>query len=501
MIFAGAAMNVTGSKHLIEVNGKRLLLDCGLFQGHRKNSEILNRNFPFAAHMIDAVVLSHAHIDHAGLLPLLVKNGFTGQIFCTHATRDLCSIMLPDSAYIQEKDFEWLREKEKAVVGAPLYTIADATRAMTHFRSVAYGQSFSPVDGVKVRFMEAGHVLGSALVELEIDDRDTGHHVRLGFTGDLGRADLPILNDPGQLENLDIFISESTYGNRLHDDLIEIEDDVAKEINEVHARGGKIIIPAFAVGRTQEVLYVLRQLILKGKIPAIPTFVDSPLAQKATDIFRIHPEIFDAEMALMLQSGKDPFCDGCDGVQFTRSLEESKSLNHFPGSCIIISASGMCEAGRIRHHLKNHITDPNNMVLVVGFMAQNTLGRNIVEKKNPIKIFGDEFALNATVANFRAFSGHADQTGLLNFSSKVGSPSDMFLVHGELEPMMTYKAELQKRDNLHKTEITIPKPGQIFELGQDKKLHKLNYENEVASTYCDLLECELPMDVPPTTSV
>jgi metallo-beta-lactamase family protein len=474
---------------LLHINGKKVLLDCGLFQGRRKASDFLNRHFPFDASEIDAVVLSHAHIDHAGALPLLVKQGFTGLIYCTYATRDLCSIMLPDSAYIQEKDYEWMSAKQKKTVGEPLYTIEDAEKTLTYFRSVQMEQKFSPVPGMSVRFLEAGHVLGSAMVEMEIDDKDTGVHLRLGFTGDLGRKDLPILKDPDQMEGLDALITESTYGGRLHDELIDIEDQVAHSITQTVAKNGKIIIPAFAVGRTQEVLFVLKELQRKGKLPELPIFVDSPLAQKATKIFQIHPETFDAELRVMLEKGIDPFCE-CRGVKFTKDAEESKALNDFPGSCIILSASGMCEAGRIRHHLVNNISGKNNMILSVGFMAENTLGRKIIEKQNPINIFGEPHQLNCQVENYRAFSGHADQKGLLDFAENCGSPKTVFMVHGEAKSMLTFKEKMEDLPNLNGSRIVAPQPGCIWELQPDKSFKKMNIRNKISAQYCDLLDCE-----------
>ncbi len=385
--FAGAAQNVTGSKHLLHVNGKTILLDCGLFQGHFKESDEANRHLPFVASKIDALVLSHAHIDHCGAIPLLVKNGFTGPIYCTHATRDLCSIMLMDSASIQEKDAEWMDKKGKAKGAQPLYTTADTEKAMTLFRSVSYEQPFVVAPGVKVTFFDAGHILGSAMELWEIQDQETHQFIRLGFTGDLGRKGLPILKDPAQLENLDILLTESTYGNRLHDEIRDAEGALGEAIKGAIARKGRIYIPAFAMGRTQEILYILKDLTKRKIIPPLPIFVDSPLASSATEIFRIHPECFDDSVNQMLEQGADPFCDE-QSVQFTKTVEESKALNDYPGPAIIISASGMCEFGRIRHHLANNISDPNNLILIVGYMAENTLGRKLVEHENPVNIFG-----------------------------------------------------------------------------------------------------------------
>ncbi len=477
--FSGAARGVTGSKHLLHINGKKILLDCGLFQGKRKQSILANKNFPFDATQIDAVVLSHAHIDHSGALPILVKNGFRGTIFCTHATRDLCSIMLRDSAYIQERDAEWVRKKLKDPNAEPLYTIDDAEKTLSFFRSLPYHQKFSPAPNVFVKFLDAGHILGSSLEEWEIFDDKTKQNIRLGFTGDLGRKDLPILEDSEQLENLDFLLTESTYGNKFHDEIADVELHFAQKINETFERGGKILIPAFAVGRTQEILYLLRKLVTEKKIKPIPIFVDSPLATNATKIFSLHPECFDDEMQALLEKGEDPFYEG-NGVQFTRDVEESKALNEFPGPAIIISASGMCEAGRIRHHLVNQISDPKNMLLVIGWMANNTLGRKLVEGENPVNIFGVAHEVNAEVVIYNAFSGHADQKGLLNFASKVGEPNSVFCVHGENSQILIFQEKLKELPNLKTADVYAPKPGDIYDLIPGKKFKKSHEVNEIS---------------------
>ena len=342
--FSGAARNVTGSKHLLHINGQKILLDCGLFQGRRKLAAKWNAIFPFEATEIDALVLSHAHIDHCGAIPILVKKGFTGPIYCTHATRDLCAVMLRDSAYIQQRDAEWLKKKGKDPNAEPLYTIEDAEKSIANFRSVGYDQRIRVCEGAHVTFHDAGHILGSAVEEWEIFDQDTKQDIRFGFTGDLGRKALPILKDPVQLENLDFLLTESTYGDRLHDEIADVEDKFAASIRDAYERKGKIIIPAFAMGRTQEILYMLKKLISEDKIPHIPIFVDSPLAKTATEVFAIHPECYDKETSDLILQGIDPFIDG-NGVQFTHSVDESKAINKFPGCAVIISASGMCEFG------------------------------------------------------------------------------------------------------------------------------------------------------------
>ncbi|MCF7917697.1 MBL fold metallo-hydrolase [Candidatus Gracilibacteria bacterium] len=478
--FSGAARNVTGSKHLLHVNEHKILLDCGLFQGRRRDSIEANLIFPFDVTEIDALILSHAHIDHSGAIPLLVKRGFQGPIYCTHATRDLCSIMLKDAAYIQEKDAEWIRKKLKDPKAEPLYTVEDAEKAMTLFRSVEYKQWFSPASGVRVCFHDAGHILGSAVEEWEIEDKDIGKTIRLGFTGDLGRKCLPILRDPVQLENLDILITESTYGNRLHDEIENVAAKLAKDINAAVARDGKIFVPAFSVGRTQEILYILRQLQEQKKIKPFPIFVDSPLSTSATEIFALHPECFDEDLQKMMKKGLDPFCSDCADVQYIRDVEESKALNQFPAPMMVISASGMCEAGRIRHHLANNIEDEKNLILIVGFMAENTLGRKIVEKENPVNIFGEPHELNAQVEIYNAFSAHADQTGLLDFANKSGKPKALFLVHGEDESLHVFREELGKQKNIMKSDIFIPTPGDIFEIKKDKTWHLSSEVNELS---------------------
>lgn len=480
--FSGAARQVTGSKHLIEVNGKRILLDCGLFQGRRKASDAANMQFPFDVDSIDAVVLSHAHIDHSGALPLLAKLGYTGPIYCTHATRDLCSVMLRDSAYIQEKDAEWMKKKKGLANAQPLYTILDAEKCLSLFRSVAYGQRLMVAPGAWVRFHDAGHVLGSAVEEWEIEDHASKEQIRLGFTGDLGRKNLPILKDWVQLSNLDYLITETTYGNRMHEEIGDVESAVCDTVNRTVARGGKILIPAFALGRTQEILYVLHGLMKKGDIPSIPIFVDSPLAKRATEVVQIHPECFDEELQKILESGTDIFCTTCQGnVQFTTSVEDSKGLNNYPGPCIIISASGMCEAGRIRHHLANSITDAKNTVMIVGYMAENTLGRKIVDGESPINIFGEPYELKAEVQIFNAFSGHADKKGLLEFAENAGDLKNIFCVHGEYEGMKSYRDSLFGLENVKKNEtgIYVPAPGDRFTL-EGGKFHRQDDFNEAS---------------------
>jgi len=382
--FLGAARNVTGSRHLIHVNGSKVLLECGMFHGHRFEAYERNKNLPFDAREIDAVVLSHAHIDHSGNLPTLHAQGFNNNIYCTSATRDLCSIMLRDSAHIQERDAEYLRKKA-AKTGQqplePLYTMSDAEKVMRHFVGLGYHRRFWVAEGVEGTFYDAGHILGSAVVVLEI--REGENRTRLAFTGDLGHRNVPILRDPEPVEKIDVLITESTYGDRVHDPVEQIEAEFADVVNRTVSRRGKIIVPAFSVGRTQHVVYLLHRLTVSGKIPRIPVFVDSPLSVNATEVFQTHEECYDAEARRLDRiAGPDGIFGNNSGsydIEYIRDVEESKKLNGRKDPCVIISSSGMCEVGRILHHLKNNIEDDRNTVMVVGFMAENTLGKRLVE--------------------------------------------------------------------------------------------------------------------------
>lgn len=428
--FLGAAQTVTGSMHLVSVNGSRILLDCGLFQGRRAESYERNRTFPFDPSKINAVILSHAHIDHAGNLPNLVKSGFTGPIYSTGATRDLCQVMLYDSAYLQERDIEFLNKRRKDGPPAePLYTSADVDNTIGQFVGVPYRKSFTVADGVSVKFLDAGHILGSASVLLEI--KENRNVLTLGFTGDLGRKDMPILKDPEPMGSPDILISESTYGGRIHEPVADMGKSLLSAVRRTMDRGGKVIIPAFSVGRTQEVVYALFKLFDDEQLSSIPVFVDSPLAVHATDVFRMHPECFDGETLRYLHNDSDPF--GFGRLTYIRSVEASKQLNERKGPCVIIAASGMCEGGRILHHLANNVEDPRNTVLIVGFMAEHTLGRHIVERQPEIRIFGEVFRLNAEVVVLNSFSAHAGQDELAGFIGAMDKKKlkQIHLVHGE----------------------------------------------------------------------
>ena len=423
----GAAEGVTGSKHVIEVNEQRILLECGMFQGQRKESEHKNRNLPFDPRSLDAVVLSHAHIDHSGLLPILTREGYPGKIFSTCATRDLCSIMLLDSANIQARDAEWLTKKNRSFV-PPLYDEDDVSEVMKRFICLPYGEQFQVTPDVQVTFQDAGHVLGSAMICIEA--HENGNSKRLLFTGDLGRKNMPILNDPWEPGDADAVIMESTYGDRDHEPIEAMEGKLAQIIKTTHARGGKIIVPSFALERAQEIIYALKNLELKDAIPHLPVFVDSPMTVNITDVFRMHTECFDDEIKKMMQRVGDPF--RLKQLKYVSSAQESMAINAVKEPCMIISAAGMCEHGRILHHLRNNCEDPKNTILIVGFQAKNTLGRRIVERQRTIRIFGIERQLNAEVKIMNGFSSHAGRSELIAFGKRFKTcAKKVLLVHGE----------------------------------------------------------------------
>jgi len=453
--FCGAAGTTTGSQHLLEINGSRILLDCGLYQGHREKGYEINCNFPyFEPTSVDVVVLSHAHIDHAGNLPNLCRKGYRGNIFATFATRDLCQIMLADSARIQESDVDWLNKhnKRKGLPPVePLYSEQDAERCLRQFVTINYERPMLIAPGVKLTFLDAGHILGSAQVLLEIDDEEDGKHKRLLFSGDVGRGNNDLLNDPAIAENIDILIMESTYGGREHEVPAGVDAHIGTVINEALKRKGKIFIPAFAVERTQQILYVLHKLFEENIIPDVPVFVDSPLAVSATEIFRLHPEGFNHRVYEDLFERENPF--GFENLTLIRAVKASKELNELKGTAIIIAASGMCEAGRILHHLKNGIGDPKNTVLFVGYCAENTLGRKIREGDKEVPILGDRYQVRAHIEKIDSFSGHADHSELLEYFSRMTGPKErVFLVHGEQNASAALKEAL---DPLHDGRIEV----------------------------------------------
>ena len=442
--FFGATRTTTGSQYLLEVNGKKLLLECGLFQGHRGETMERNRSFLFRPGELDAVVLSHAHIDHCGNLPNLCRQGFNGNIHCTFATRDLAAIMLEDSAEIQKDDAFYV-SKQRAKKGLPpvepLYTAEDAEKAIRQFVSINYDRPFPVIDGVTVTFRDAGHILGAAQVILDIQEGN--RRFRYLFSGDIGRGDDDILRDPQPVENVDYLQIEATYGDRVHSAkpgaLAEMEGLVGAALK----RGGKVIIPAFSVGRTQQIVYNLHQLTEAGRLDRIPIFVDSPLSVNATEVFRLHPECFNEEIYKFLREKANPF--GMSNLTYIRDVNQSMKLNELVDPAIIISASGMAEAGRIRHHLKNNIGDPRNLVLFVGYCAEHTLGAQILAGRNPVNIFGEPYPVRAQVAAIDAFSGHADKNELTRYvQSLTGNIRKISVIHGEESQCLAWAETLRK---------------------------------------------------------
>lgn len=431
--FCGAAGTTTGSQHLIEVNGSKILLDCGLYQGRRDEAATRNREFLYNPEEIDAVVLSHAHIDHSGNLPNLTRNGFKGNIYSTFATRDLCQIMLGDSARIQTQETEWLnkrRIKKGLPELEPLYSELDAENCLRHFVNIGYERSIPIGDGVTLTFIDAGHILGSAQVILDI--RRGTKKDRLLFSGDVGRGSNTLLNDPVVADDVDHLVMESTYGGREHELPTQANHLLSDIINRALERKGKIIIPAFAVERTQQLIYVLHELTESGQIPDVPIFVDSPLAVNATEIFRIHPECFNEEVYDFLFTKRNPF--GFENLTMVRKVSESKKLNDVNGPAIIISASGMCEAGRVLHHLRNSVEDSKNTILFVGYCAEHTLGWKLRNREKKVNILGDSFRVRANIEILDSFSGHADRSELIDyFDAMGGKKENVFLVHGEPE--------------------------------------------------------------------
>jgi len=460
LTFTGAAGGVTGSRHLIELNQQKILLDCGLYQGKRKDTYERNLNFPFDPSSINSLFLSHAHIDHIGNVPNLVKKGFRGDIHCTMATADLVNIMLLDAAHIQESDAEFvskIRYKHHEPPVEPLYTREDIPPVMELLEGHGYNHYFQ-VNGVRTVFRDAGHIVGSAITVLELNDN--GRHLSLCYTGDLGRPNLPIIRDPYIVADSDILIIESTYGDRLHSDINHVSERLAAIINETMSRGGKIIVPSFALERTQELIFTLHRLKLDRKIPDIPVYVDSPLATDATEIFRLHPECFDEEINELLRTAPDPF--GFSHLHYTRSTEESKKINNIDSPMLIIAGSGMAENGRILHHLKNNIGNPLNTVLIVGWQAENTLGRKIQEKFPQVPIFGELYDLNCQVENFDEFSAHADKNDLLNWVEQGKARwQKIFLVHGETSSSAAFAESLKE---IGFPEVIVPQTGQSFDI-------------------------------------
>jgi metallo-beta-lactamase family protein len=442
LTFFGATRTTTGSKYVLEANGKRVLLECGMYQGHRDESIRQNSRLPFDCAGLDAMLLSHAHIDHSGLIPVLCRDGFAHKIFCTDATADLCRVMLMDSAHIQEQDAAFLSKKNlrKGLPPVePIYTQADASASFDHFAPVAYNQPTAIVDGVTATWLDAGHILGSAMIVIDIEEG--GKKARLAFSGDLGRGHNDILRDPDHPRDTDYLMIESTYGDRAHESLADVDTRVCAIINRALQRNGKIIIPAFSVGRTQQLLYTLYHLAKAGCIPLIPTYVDSPLSLQATEVFRRHPECFNKKFYDVMMNRDNPF--SMQNITYIQSVEESIALNDLQKPCIIISASGMAEAGRVRHHLKNTIEDSRNTVLIVGYCAAYTLGAQLVAGQKKVNILGDAYKVRATIENIDAFSGHADEGELSAWVGQLTGPlRGIFVVHGDEQPSTTFAAAL-----------------------------------------------------------
>ncbi|HTR81493.1 MAG TPA: MBL fold metallo-hydrolase [Bacteroidota bacterium] len=467
--FIGATRTVTGSMHHLHINGKNILLDCGLFQGKRADTFERNKNFPFDPSTIDALVLSHAHIDHAGNLPNLVKSGYSGPIYCTPATHDLSDIMLKDSAYIQERDVEFVAKKHKKRHLPPpeaLYTMEDVEPALSLFQSVPYHKKFDVAPGVQAEFVDAGHILGSASIVLTIDEGGNGNsgvrrEKKFGFTGDLGRPNLPILRDPEFMGNVDALISESTYGGRFHASVDEMPQKFEEVVTRTAQRGGKIIIPAFSVGRTQDLVYTMHLLREQGRLQNIPVYVDSPLSTSATEVFRKHPECFDKDTLDLLKREEDPF--GFQRLTYIRDVEESKKLNERTEPCIIIASSGMCEAGRIRHHIANNIGNPKNTILIVGYQAEHTLGRRLVEQEKEVTIFGEVHERKCDVVVLNSFSAHADRNELISYFNHFDRKQlkNVFLVHGDLDQAEKLSGGLKEQGFM---QVDIPVRLQKFDL-------------------------------------
>jgi metallo-beta-lactamase family protein len=462
--FIGAAREVTGSKHLITTDsGKRLLLDCGMFQGKGLETDSMNRDLGFDPSMIDHLILTHAHIDHSGLIPYMYKLGFTGSIICTNATRDLCAIMLADSAFIQEHDtmtFNKRRAKKGLPLVTPLYSQADATACMKLFIGVPYEMKFRIDENIKVKFTSTGHMLGSGVANIQIIEN--GQIKRIAYTGDIGRPVDQILAPPLPFPQADILITESTYGDRLHNDVKVAEEELLNVvIDTCMNKGGKLIIPAFSVGRTQEIVFALNNFFNQGRLPKVDVFVDSPLAVNATTVFRMHPECFNEDFSRVLETDIDPF--GFTNLFYINKVEDSKKLNDHKKPCVIISASGMMEAGRVKHHLANNISDPKNTVLVVGYCEPTTLGARIVRGDKEVSIHGTVYPVNADIKKIESFSGHGDYKEMMSFLScqDKSALARTFIVHGEYETQKKYVTSLTTDGYKN---IEIPAKGQEYEI-------------------------------------
>lgn len=459
--FCGAAQEVTGSAHLLLLdNGKKILLDFGLYQGGDAEMRNFNREFMFDPKEIDYVILSHAHIDHSGRIPFLVRNGFTGNIFATHATTNLCSIMLLDSAHIQESDAKYSNDKSKSKPGdkdwvEPLYTKEDVPVAMSRFVSISYNNWMKIDDDITLVFRDAGHILGSASVTLKI--KENGEEIMFGFTGDIGRPDRPILRDPRQMPEVDYLLMESTYGNRNHESRPIEKERLLDVIHDTCVKNqGKLIIPAFSIGRTQEVVYLMDQLESEGKLPKLPIFVDSPLAIDATEIYGSHPECFDEELSSYILKDPNPF--GFKNLSYVREVAGSKALNTYDKPCVIISASGMMTAGRVRHHLFNNVDNPRNTFLFLGYSSPGTPAQMLQSGISEIKMFGEVKKVRARMMKIEGFSAHGDRDEMIDFISNQKNLKKLFLVHGEAKTQFEFKEYLKEKGYKN---VYIPKIGDI----------------------------------------
>ncbi|OGR96590.1 MAG: hypothetical protein A2016_03530 [Elusimicrobia bacterium GWF2_62_30] len=459
--FHGAAGEVTGSRHLVTAGDKTLLMDCGMFQGHRNDAALKNREFKFPPASVDAVLLSHAHVDHCGLLPLLFKNGCDAPIYATPATAEIAGIMLADSARLQEADARFYNKIHAAegLTIEPMYDEDDANKAMAQFKPLGYDTVFEPIPGVTARFQNAGHVLGSSMIQLDLG---TGAGKRrLVYTGDLGRAETLLLDDPTAPKNTDYLVIESTYGDRLHEPLQDAEGKLVELIKTTYKEGGKLLIPSFALERTQEIIFILDKIRRYNLAPELPVYVDSPMAVSLTEIFNKHRDsfFFDEKFRDYAKTDGDPF--GFDFIRYLRSKEESQTLNNKKGPMLIISASGMCEGGRVLHHLRNNIGKDNTTILLVGYQAAGTLGRRIQDGEKKVRIFGMEYEVAARVDTMHSFSSHADKNDLLAFIKAVNPARGVFLVHGDAEARAELKLSLEAQGIKN---VVCPAMGEEFEL-------------------------------------